>query len=119
MSYESNDERIEKLEENFTALLNAQKAALRLHEGLVQGQGTMNISLLKEVFRLTNNQTALMRYITSSSLLFDKNEQKRFLDKVSGWEHRAEHLEKMLADLEKSPPKPLPPDESVSPGPVI
>ena len=118
MSYESNDERMERLEQKFTELLGIQKAMLKLNLDKVQHQRTLNISFLKEAVFLKNNQDALVRYISSSSLITDEVVRRQFLDEVSRWESASEKMEKMLADLEKEPPEPLPPDEPAPPGPA-
>jgi hypothetical protein len=59
MNYESNDERIERLENQVAKLLSAQRAELRLIEADEQHQRAMNIHFLKSAVLLKNNQDAL------------------------------------------------------------
>jgi len=118
MSYESNDERIERLENQVAKLLSAQRAELRLIEADEQHQRAMNIHFLKSAVLLKNNQDALAHYFASSSMIIDEGMRRQFLDQVSRQESASEKTEKMLADLEKDSPPPLPPDEPSPPGPA-
>jgi hypothetical protein len=118
MSYESNDERIERLEQKFAELLSVQKAMLRLNQDQVQRQKTVNICLLKEAVLLKNGLDAIARYLISISSIIDEAERRVFLDGISRWESNSEKLEAMIEELEKSPPESLPPDEPLTPGPA-
>jgi hypothetical protein len=118
MSFESTEERIGKLENQVESLLNIQKAALESNQKQFQFLEKSNIGLLKLALLLKNNQDALVRYITNSSLITDKGVRQHFLDQVSRWESASEQTEKMLADLEKAHSEPLPPDDPPAPGPA-
>ena len=118
MSYESNDERIERLENQVAELIKIQKGTL----GLSQDQGEVNFCLASMIVLLKNDFLALLRFLVSSSLIEDDKARRQFLDQVSRLESQSEKMEAMVARLGKaiqSPEPEAPPsDDPSSPGPA-
>lgn len=91
MSYESNDERIERLENQVAELIKIQKGTL----GLSQDQGEVNFCVVSLIVLLKNESIALLRFLVSSSLIEDDKARRQFLDQVSRLESQSEKIEAM------------------------
>jgi len=118
MSCESNDERIERLENQVAELIKIQKGTL----GLSQDQGEVNFCVVSLIVLLKNESIALLRFLTSSPLVEDEKERQELLNSVSRLESNCENVEAMVARLGKAiqnpEPEAPPSDDPSSPGPA-
>jgi hypothetical protein len=116
MSYESNDERIERLENQVAELIKIQKGTL----GLSQDQGEVNFCVVSLIVLFKNESIALLRFLASSSLIENENERLQLLRGVSRLESDCEKVEAMVARLGKviknPEPEAPPSDDPSSPG---
>jgi hypothetical protein len=117
MSYESNDERIERLEQKVAELLSIQKDVLKLSMSSQRNQQNLNLCLLKEAVAAKNSQVALVEIIAKSPVIQNNEARRIFLDAVALAVTRNDQIEASLVEFEKKHPLP-PPDEPPAPGPA-
>ena len=107
MSYESNDERFDKLEDQMAGLGRSLVESIHALTGLVTA--------------LRNDQVGTLRFLWSSSLITDEGERQRLLKLVSKLESAGEKMESMVESMRKSlqkfAPGSAPPDDPPAPGP--
>ena len=118
MRYESNDERIERLENQVAKL---EKIVIGILEVLQKGRAG-NMRLTSLIILLKNDQVAIMRFLLSDSFIKDDNVRKQFLSQVARLESDCEKMEAMVADwgkaIQNPEPEAPPPDKPSPPGPA-
>lgn len=118
MSFESTDERIEKLENQVAELVKIGIAS----QGLFRNHQLLKRDIFNMIVILKNDQISLLRFLVGSSLIKDDNVKRQFLSQVSRLESDCENMEAMVADLGKAIPNPEPeappPDDPSSSGPA-
>jgi uncharacterized protein (UPF0335 family) len=105
MSFESTDERIERLENQVEALTKIEMRSLEMHQYLP-----------KAIIPLQNDHIAILRFLANSPLIADDKVRQQFLTCVSRLERECEQMEAMVASFGKEIQNPEPPpDESQPP----
>jgi iron-sulfur cluster repair protein YtfE (RIC family) len=116
MSYESTDDRIERLESQVAELIEIQKVVLASEPG----QKEIVAILAEFCIDLRSGLLALLKANASSPLITDEKTRQDFRERISRMESNAEKAEAMLAtlkqSLENNSTKPPAPGESAPPG---
>lgn len=101
MSFESTEERIERLEEQVAVLLQFRTVSLEQHRNLP-----------KVIVELKYFHVALLRFLASLPLIEDDKVRQQFLDGISRLESVCEKTEAMAARLGKEVQNPETPPSS-------
>ena len=105
MSFESNDERMERLEEQFAGMLDIQNRLAQL----MRLQRRKDLELVKLIALVRSEHLALARFVFSGPLVPDCDWKRDCLKEVSDTEAAMKEIESKFAQLSQNAQNLLPP----------